>query len=42
MPDEIENIEQSHIKFDKNDVIFLMVTGLIIFIVIYVLYKILT
>ena len=39
MPNEIENVEQSHIIFDKIDKEYALVFGLIIVVVIYIILK---
>ena len=41
MPNEIENIEQSKLNLKKEDLIFLFVSVLIVFAVIYLFWKIL-
>jgi len=42
MPDEIQNIQQSKVKFNFGDYVFLFVVILVIYFVFYLLYKILT
>lgn len=41
MPTEIENIEESEVKFDRDDKIFLLVVGLIILILVFIVLKVL-